>query len=402
MKHLLACVWLVLCAPVLANIGSVTEHTGVATIKRGKDTITVSRGTVVEQNDKVETRNGRVKIVFRDDTQVSVTEQSTLVIDDFVYDPNTRAGKLGLKAAAGTVRYVSGAIAKDPKAVNIKTPTAAIAVRGTDFVMSVNETGASMVILMPTCDWATSAVKGLVCGSGAIQVESGTNIVNLNRPYQATLVETAGQPPSPPITVNLFNTPVGNNLQISPPRTMSGANVVAAARAAVADTTTGSRGNRTAGASPVSSGGDSGSSSADPVASQEVAAVTATDASESTATVAAEEKTTTAVEAPAEPTVAVVTTTVPEKTEEKITVVETVTVTDDSKREDPNLRKIYTGASQSGWGYETLGRNSRNYANVVLPVNTQVMISITQDMITNAYSFAGRPSGQIVIRQTYR
>jgi len=219
-----------------AQIGSITEFSGSATIKRGKDSIAAQKGTAIEQNDKIETKNGKLKIVFKDDTQVSVTEHSSLVIDDFVYDPKSGKGNLGIKAAGGTVRYVSGALAKDPKQVKINTPTAAIAVRGTDFVMSVNETGGSMVILMPSCDWATSAVKGISCSSGKIDVESGTNIVSMNRPYQATLVETAGQPPTPPITVNLFGTPIGNNLQIAPPRTMAGGNVVAAARAAAAAT----------------------------------------------------------------------------------------------------------------------------------------------------------------------
>ena len=112
-----------------ANIGSVTELTGSAQIKRGKQVVAVTKGTVIEQNDTVETKNGKLKIVFKDDTTVSVTEHSSLIIDDFVYDPKAGTGKLGLKAASGTVRYVSGAIAKDPKNVNIKTPTAAIAVR---------------------------------------------------------------------------------------------------------------------------------------------------------------------------------------------------------------------------------------------------------------------------------
>ena len=89
-----------------------------------------------------------------------------------------------------------------------------------------------MIILMPSCDWESSALKGLSCSSGKIDVESGPMLVTMDRPYQATLVETAGAPPTPPITVNLFAAPIGNNLQIAPPKTMSGAPVVAAARAA--------------------------------------------------------------------------------------------------------------------------------------------------------------------------
>jgi hypothetical protein len=232
MKLALFLAALMLASSVQAEIGSVTESSGVAIIKRGKDTITVSKGTLVEMNDKVETKNGKVKITFKDNTTVNVTESSALVIDDFVYDPKSGAGKLNLKAAAGTVRYASGNIAhNNPNAVNIKTPTAAIAVRGTDFVMAVNETGASMIMLMPTCEIEGNVnLKGLTCGSGAIDVETPAGIVKMNRPYQATLVETAANPPSPPVTVALNGMAIGNNLMINPPRTMAGQNIIMAAR----------------------------------------------------------------------------------------------------------------------------------------------------------------------------
>jgi hypothetical protein len=421
LKHLLALIWLVLAGPVLANIGSVTEHSGLATIKRGKETIAVSKGTVVEQNDKVETKNGRVKIVFKDDTQVSVTEHSSLVIDDFVYDPNTRAGKLGLKAAAGTVRYVSGAIAKDPKAVNIKTPTAAIAVRGTDFVMSVNETGGSMVILMPTCDWETSAVKGLICGSGAIDVESGPNQVKLTRPYQATLVESAGQPPTPPITVNLFNTPVGNNLQITPPRTMSGAGLVAAARQAAASTGV----TRQAKSDAKEDKNDGNESQEQQVAADKKSstanrrvvarAAASTAAASSTSEAVAEEKTTTAVAevkvetdlaSKIDDAVSVVTVAQSAKEPEPAPAPVPATVTATSDNDNPYVKKLWRDRAETqqvGWQYERLANNSRNYTNITLPINTQVNVIVTQDMQTTSYNFAGnRAQGQIVINQNFR
>jgi len=233
MKVVALIVGLMIAGSAWADIGSVTEASGTAIIKRGKDTIQIVKGTEIKTNDKIETKNGKVKIVFKDDTNVTVTESSSLVIDDFVYDPKSGAGKLGLKAAAGTVRYVSGSIAKDPKNVKINTPTAAIAVRGTDFVMAVSETGASMIMLMPTCEIEQNVnLKGLTCGSGAIDVETPAGIVKLNRPYQATLVETLNGVPSPAVIVALNGMAIGNNLMVNPPRTTTGLNVIAAARAA--------------------------------------------------------------------------------------------------------------------------------------------------------------------------
>ena len=135
MKLWAIALWLV-CTAAAADIGSVVDLSGTAVIKRGKTTVTVAKGTVVETNDKVETKNGVVNIKFKDNTTVRVTENSALVIDDFVYDPkNAAGGKLSLKAAAGTVRYVSGNIAhNNPNSVKINTPTAAIAVRGLSLI----------------------------------------------------------------------------------------------------------------------------------------------------------------------------------------------------------------------------------------------------------------------------
>jgi len=374
-KHLLAVVFL-FASTAYAQIGSITEFTGSATVKRGKETIAAQKGTAIEQNDQVETKNGKLKIVFKDDTTVTVTEHSKLVIDDFVYDPKSGKGSLGLKAAGGTVRYVSGAIAKDPKQVKINTPTAAIAVRGTDFVMSVNEIGSSMVILMPSCDWETSAVKGVSCSTGKIDVESGPNLVSMNRPYQATLVESAGQPPTPPIIVNLFGATIGNNLQISPPRTMSGANVVAAARAAATAT----------GVTKESRKEDK----EDKDDSKEAEAKVASNQERSQASAKAESSEETKI--------------VKKKEDElEITASQTAAVGD---TENPNLFALYADKGQTkqiGWMFESLSGSGRNYANVTQTMNSQVQVTITQDMQTVAHNFStGRAVGSITITQTAR
>lgn len=361
-----------------ADIGSVTEITGSGTIKRGKDSVTIAKGTVIQTNDKIETKNGKVKITFKDNTTVSVTEHSSLVIDDFVYDPkNAQGGKLGLKATGGAVRYVSGAIAgANPNAVKINTPTAAIAVRGTDFVMAVNEVGASTVILMPQC-------VGDECKSGAIDVTSGPSTINMNRPYQATMVETAGAPPSPPITVNLFNTPVGTNLLVSPPPTMSGAPLVAAARAAAAQAgVPGVKKDDSKKESKEESkdGGDN---------SEQVASNQAADAKKAQQAQASTDSKTTVAQ-----------TEVKEETP-------VASSSSETKSEDPEwLRKIYKDKSETkqvGWAVESVSQNGRNVAQVSLQMNTQVQVSVTQDMMNISNNFSsGRPQGQIIINQTYR
>ena len=374
---------LLLTTSAWADIGSVTESTGTAIIKRGKDTIQVAKGTEIKTNDKVETKNGRVKIVFKDDTNVTVTESSSLVIDDFVYDPKSGAGKLGLKAAAGTVRYVSGAIAKDPKNVKINTPTAAIAVRGTDFVMAVSETGASMIMLMPTCEIEQNInLKGLSCGSGAIDVETPAGIVKLNRPYQATLVETLNGVPSPAVIVALNGMSIGNNLMVSPPQTTTGVNVIAAARAAAVATGDAKKEDKK---------DESKDDEKQAVAvKNDTPAARSRGRSASNSKEAEEEKTTTAANSIAE-----------QNKDAGINDVAAVGETD-----NPYVKKLFKDKSETqqiGWMYESLSPNSRNYASVIMPLNTQALVVVTQDMQTNSWNFsAGKPQGQIVINQNFR
>ena len=142
-----------------------------------------------------------------------------MVIDDFVYDPKKpQAGKLALNMASGTVRYASGSIAKnDPSKVSIKTPTATIAVRGTDFTATVDELGASTVILLPSCPFGWRDVER-DCKTGEISVTTDAGSVILNRPYQATKVDTRGVLPTKPVVLNLSIDAINNMLIVAPPR----------------------------------------------------------------------------------------------------------------------------------------------------------------------------------------
>jgi hypothetical protein len=369
-----------------AEIGSVTELSGTAIIKRGKETITIAKGTFVEMNDKVETKNGKVKITFKDDTTVNVTESSALVIDDFVYDPKSGAGKLNLKAAAGTVRYASGNIAhNNPNAVNIKTPTASIAVRGTDFVMAVNETGASMVMLMPVCETEQNVnLKGLTCGSGSIDVETPAGIVKMNRPFQATLVETMNAAPSPPITVNLNNTAIGNNLMISPPKTMSGINIIAAARAAAEKTGDAKKDERKDRRDDAREDKDDKDHNREEKTAKDQQE---RDKKNQDEAFAADD----------------------DARRKKLLVTDTAGMdVGDTRKENPYVKKLWKDKSETqqvGWQYESLSQNENNYTSVTLPTDSKLLIIVTQDRQTNAYNFNTQSSkayGQIVINQTYR
>jgi glutamine phosphoribosylpyrophosphate amidotransferase len=208
-----------------AAVGTVTEQVNTpASIQRDKQTLTGAKGTGVEMNDSIRTQSGKLGITFQDDTKVQVNENSKLVIDDFVYDPKSKSGKLSAKMALGTVRYASGQIAKNsPQNVALNTPTATISVRGTDFTASVDELGQSTVILLPSCptNRTTRSIKDIEsnCHTGEISVETDAGMVILNQPFQATKVNSRSSPPSKPVTLNLSENAI-ESLLISTPDEM--------------------------------------------------------------------------------------------------------------------------------------------------------------------------------------
>jgi hypothetical protein len=97
----------------------------------------VSRGDSVETGD-----DGSVGITFRDETRISIGPRSRVAIDDFLFAPD--AGELSFAAsvARGTLLYVSGAIARlAPERVTVTTPEGTVGIRGTTFLVRVDERG---------------------------------------------------------------------------------------------------------------------------------------------------------------------------------------------------------------------------------------------------------------------
>ena len=211
---LLILICVVKCNSAFGSIGEVTqlEGNGVIDRKDGDKGIVVEKELDVFSYDTVKTGNGKVGIEFIDATRVDVTQHSKLIIDEFVYDPNSGTGKLSLKASLGTVRYASGQIAKN-SATNVKitTPTATIGVRGTDFTMTIDETGSSTIILLPSCDTNGN------CFVGEISVESDAGQVILNQAFQATVVDTVASRPLTPVILDLDEEMINNLLIVSKP-----------------------------------------------------------------------------------------------------------------------------------------------------------------------------------------
>lgn len=316
-------------------IGKITEHEkDPASIVRNNDKLEGKKGTELEMNDAIHTGKCVVGITFDDDTKVNITENSKLVIDDFVYEPKKGAGKLGMKVAMGTVRYTSGIIAhKNPNAVDIKTPTSTIAVRGTDFLMSVDEIGRSMIILLPQCD-----ALG-VCITGMIDVMTPAGIVTLDQPNQATMVDTGYDPPTPPVVLNMEGRQLNSSLQISQPKTTSGAPASQTKQESKKEST-----------------------------EQQVTVVSQEEKKEETK-------------------------------EEKVIVVEKeedpVYTTSKSSKVFP----MYEKSLMISWMYKSTPSDNKGYMNIVVPKQSDVFLNIMQDFELDSYAFGKGNGGTINIIQ---
>lgn len=189
------------------DAGAIGEIKGSGVLERDSQVIEGGTGVGVQSMDTAVTAKGKMRIDFVDDTRVDLTDHSRLLIDEFVYDPANDIGSISLKASLGTVRYASGQIAKRyQQNVKIRTPSATIGVRGTDFIMLVDEIGGTMVTLLPSCD-----TNG-TCIVGEISVESDTGFVIMNQAFQTTQIKSSYQKPSKPLVLDIDESQIGTLL----------------------------------------------------------------------------------------------------------------------------------------------------------------------------------------------
>ena len=148
-------------------------------------------------------------ITFLDDSRVSLTEHSKLKITKYIFDPDPSKSELGIKFSLGTARFVTGKFNKIAKQnIKLQTPTANIAIRGTDFTTTVDELGRSLIILLPD-EFGVS--------SGEIEVVTASGTVLLSKPFEATTVDVFENAPTKPVILDLSLDIIDNMLIVSPP-----------------------------------------------------------------------------------------------------------------------------------------------------------------------------------------
>ena len=118
------------------------------------------------------------QILLLDETALTVGEKSELTIDEFVYDPQSKVGKIVSNIKIGTVRIITGEISKkNPDNLEVNVPTGSIGARGTEFVVVTDSDEKSTVVLLGP---GKKNTLGMI--PGILNVSDGLNTVNISTP----------------------------------------------------------------------------------------------------------------------------------------------------------------------------------------------------------------------------
>jgi hypothetical protein len=127
--------------PAAAEIGQIKTSKGQVTVERAGQVLPGEVGLRLEAADTLKTGpDGAVGITMRDNALLSAGPNSILSLERFDFDATTSQGRFDAQLQRGTLAVVSGRIAKQsPQAMTVRTPSAQLGVRGTDFVVAAGE-----------------------------------------------------------------------------------------------------------------------------------------------------------------------------------------------------------------------------------------------------------------------
>jgi hypothetical protein len=149
--------------------GTVTKVKNQAEI--GSTTAVV--GTPVNINDEIRTGPGaRLQITFRDETELTLGENARVVVDRYVFDPDTSTGAMALNASHAAFRFTTGRLSQmRDKDITVTTPVAALAVRGTEFWAGIVDYQYGVLLLS---------------NPGKVEVSNSAGAATLSTPGQGT------------------------------------------------------------------------------------------------------------------------------------------------------------------------------------------------------------------------
>ena len=122
------------------HVGIIKSLAGDVSIARNDRTVKAADNMRLQKGDQIRTGgNGKVGLIFEDDTVISLGPNSMIAIDDFLFQPNEKRLSFIARIIQGTVSYLSGQIAKlAPNQARLETPHATVGMRGTHVLVKVD------------------------------------------------------------------------------------------------------------------------------------------------------------------------------------------------------------------------------------------------------------------------
>ena len=136
-----AALLLAMAGPALADgfIGTVRTFEGEARVVRDGVAYPAETGFHILANDVLETGDGALGVIFRDDTAITLGPHTEIIVDSFVFDPAGDNIEFATEMIRGSAMFVTGQIAKiNPEAFRLETPKATIGIRGTRFIVDLD------------------------------------------------------------------------------------------------------------------------------------------------------------------------------------------------------------------------------------------------------------------------
>jgi len=127
--------------PAAKKIGKAVTVAGTVSVVRGKDKTSLKSGDEILEHDLFETGpKGKLAITFTDKTAFAIGPNSRIAIDTYFFDPKKLKGNMLARIKKGTMMVRTGQLTRqNPGSVRIKTPRTVLGVRGTTFIVSVDE-----------------------------------------------------------------------------------------------------------------------------------------------------------------------------------------------------------------------------------------------------------------------
>ena len=159
---------------------------GVGNISNQKNEKLITGSKIYFGDTIIVSEQSNAQILLLDETALTIGEKSELTIDDFVYDPQTKVGKIVSNIKVGTVRVITGEISKqNPDNLEVNIPTGSVGARGTEFIVVTESDKKSTVVLLGPGKRNT---LGMI--PGILNVSDGSNTVNISTPgFQSVVFE---------------------------------------------------------------------------------------------------------------------------------------------------------------------------------------------------------------------